>query len=99
MFKLSAASQSAGGNDESMKVHEVECNVLDRLKVVYNVVKNFSVFNKPYSYIFFPFQCSPNQYRVVIPKCKLKYSPEGSLPCDMTLCQRVLPPDISIIRQ
>jgi hypothetical protein len=31
MFKESATSPSAGGNDGIMKVHEVECNVLDRL--------------------------------------------------------------------
>jgi len=27
-----AASPGAGGIDESMKIHDVECNILDRLK-------------------------------------------------------------------
>ena len=31
MFRASAASPSAGGNDESMNVHEVESNILERL--------------------------------------------------------------------
>jgi hypothetical protein len=50
-FKASAASPSAGRINEIVKVHEVECNDLDRLKVTDQLVKNFSVFNKPYSYM------------------------------------------------
>ena len=32
MFRAPAASPSAGGDGESMNVHSVDCNILDRLK-------------------------------------------------------------------